>query len=167
MEAESILKAPQGASVGEPAGIDSFYTLEENHGAKRYRSPFYCKMFSKGGRKEYLDSLEYRYLSLVDCIFFERESPPVRREIFLWELEDLIDELRGLTVSQEYLREILETKGSPGNPIYERVLAMIESPRQRRKESRYTGSTFVLKLVGGVALVIVAFYLHFRFIPFN
>ena len=165
METERILNPPGRLAIGEPGGIDSFYTLEDLYGARRYRSPLYCKIFSKGGRKAYLDALQYRYLSLLDYFFFEKESRRLYRELFLQELEDLIGELRLLKVPQGHLRGFLETKGNGGEPLYDKILSMIENTGREGREGIWRfPKGFLFKLVGGTGVVLLAFYIHFRFI---
>ena len=146
-----------------PAEIDSFYTLEELYGARRYKSPLYWEPFFKGDRKGYLDALQYRYLSLLDYSFFPQDSESPHREIFLQELEDLIDELKELKISREYLRGILETKGVAADPLYERILLMIEGT-SFQEERKHFRADFLIKLVGGTGILVLALYLHFRFV---
>ena len=157
---------PKGASssVGELAGDGSFYALEEIYGAGRYRSPFYCKIFSKGGREAYLDALQDRYLAILDYLFFEKETRPFRREIFMLELEDLIGELRALKVSPGHLKGFLDTKGSPGDPVHERILSFIDGAGEMGESVGYFPGKFLFRATATVALVILAFYIHFRFV---
>ena len=160
MEVETVSKPRSENSIGEPAGIDSFYTLEEIYGAKRYRNPLYCKMFSKGGRKAYLDALRLRYLTLLDYLFLEKESRTFRRELFLQELEVLIGELKQIEPSCGYLQDFLKTKGSEGGPVYEKIWLLLEGSRKQKKSSY----SILFTMLGSGALVVLGLYIHFRFI---
>ena len=148
--------------IGEPAGIDSLYSLEYYYGGKRYRFPFCLK-----GRKEYEDALYERYLSLLDHIFFGQDAFPVYRELFLQEMEELVEELKGLGASIQHLKGFLETKGSPDDARFNRILSTIERPRWRwfrkSESSKYSPAPFLFKVVGITVLVVLANYLNIRF----
>ena len=157
------LGAPEGSSIGEPAGIDSFYSLEYAYGGRRYRSPFFRKIFFQGGFREYADALYERCGNLFGYVFGHGETLAVRREIFLWELEELIGELRLLGASPGRLREFLEDSASPGDPLYGRVLEMIAPPRRERTRVERAVYAFLFKVMGilclgGVAALLLGYY---------
>ena len=155
MEMESDSK-----TIGEPVGVDSLYSLAEAYGAKRYQSPFYFKVFSQGGRQSYLDSLLFRYLSLLDYLFFQEESKSYRKKVFLLELEDLIHELKALKVPRKNLQGFLETKGKPEDPLYQEILATIEDHPQKYLEAMPRPS-FLFKAIMLILLAGLALSLYF------